>query len=191
MTNGPTCWRTDGLLRDLNEQEFSGGKVIAWIDDRDMRGGEKKWQHVKRGVPLRVEVGPRDIAKGDVFLSRRDTGERGPANRDEFVRTVGQRLDEMQSDLFQRALKLRTDNMREIDSLDEFKAYFTAKNAKKPEIHGGFALCHWNEAAEADQLLKDLKVTIRCIPLDTDQEPGTCIFSGKPSARRVVFGKSY
>jgi prolyl-tRNA synthetase len=179
------------LVADLGQQEFSGGQVVAWIDDRDMRGGEKNWQHVKRGVPLRVEVGPRDIAKGGVFLSRRDTGERGPVDRDEFVQTVGQRLDEMQANLFQRALKLREENTRAIDSLDEFRAYFTPKDKKKPEMHGGFAMCHWNEEAEAEQILKDLKVTIRCIPLEGADEPGTCIFSGKPSARRVVFGKSY
>jgi prolyl-tRNA synthetase len=179
------------LVGDLNAQEFSGGKVVAWIDDRDMRGGEKNWQYVKRGLPLRVEVGPRDIAKGGVFLSRRDTGERGPVDRDEFVQTVGQRLDEMQINLFQRALKLRADNTHEIDSLDDFRAYFTPKNKKKPEMHGGFAMCHWNEDADTDQVLKDLKVTIRCIPLDGDDDPGTCIFSGKPSSRRVVFAKSY
>ncbi len=179
------------LVSDLGEQQFAGGKVIAWIDDRDMRGGEKNWQYVKRGVPLRVEVGPRDIAKGGVFLSRRDTGERGPVGRDEFVQTVGQRLDEIQTNLFQRALKLRADNTHKIDSLDEFRAYFTPQNKKKPEMHGGFAMCHWNEDADADQVLKDLKVTIRCIPMDGEDEPGTCIFSGKPSSRRVVFAKSY
>jgi prolyl-tRNA synthetase len=179
------------LVRELNDQSFSGGRVAAWIDDRDLRGGEKNWQHVKRGVPLRVEVGPRDIASGGVFLSRRDTGERGPVPRDQFVQTVGQRLDQMQQDLYQRALQLRTANTQSIDSLDVFRDYFTPADPDKPEIHGGFAMCHWNAAADTDALLKDLKVTIRCIPIDAPDEPGTCIFSGLPSSRRVVFGKAY
>jgi prolyl-tRNA synthetase len=181
----------DSLVRELNGQSFSGGRVMAWIDDRDMRGGEKNWQHIKRGVPLRVEVGPRDIAKGGVFLSRRDDGQRGPVERAEFVKTVGQRLDSIQDDLFRRALDLRETNTHKIDSLDEFRAFFTPQNAEKPEIHGGFALCHWNEDLAVNETLKDLKVTIRCVPSDADDEPGTCIFTGKPSPRRVVFGKAY
>ena len=181
----------ESLVGELNDQTFSAGRVIAWIDDRDMRGGEKKWQHVKRGVPLRVEVGPRDIAKGGVFLSRRDNGQQGPVDRADFVKTVGQRLDSIQSDLFGRALDLRKANTHEIDNLDDFRAFFTPKNTEKPEIHGGFALCHWNEDIAVNETLKDLKVTIRCIPSDAEEEPGTCLFTGKPSPRRVVFGKAY
>ena len=80
------------------------------IDDRDMRGGEKNWHHIKRGVPLRVEVGPNDIAKNGVFLARRDTGEKAGVGRANPSARIGQRLTEIQNNLFQRALKLRDDN---------------------------------------------------------------------------------
>ncbi|MCY2994563.1 MAG: proline--tRNA ligase [Planctomycetota bacterium] len=184
----PYC---QSLLRELNQQEFSGGKIRAWIDDRDLRGGEKSWQHIKRGVPLRVEVGPKDIAQNAVFLGRRDTGEKRGVARDEFVRTAGKLLDQMQSDMYQRALQLRQANMPKIDNLKDFQAYFTPQNAEKPEIHGGFALCHWAEDGATTELLKELKVTIRCVPFARDEEPGTCIFTGKPSTGRVVFAKAY
>jgi prolyl-tRNA synthetase len=179
------------LMKELNDQPFADGRVRAWIDDRDIRGGEKNWQHIKRGVPLRAEIGPRDLAKNAVFLARRDTGEKRSADRSELVGTVGSLLEEMQTGLYDRALALREANTRKIDTLDEFKEYFTPKNAEKPEIHGGFALCHWSEDPAVDAVLKNLKVTIRCIPLDVEEEPGTCIFTGKPSTCRAVFGKAY
>jgi len=101
----------------------------------------------------------------------------------------------MQATLFQRALDYRTANTRKIDKLDEFKAWFTPKNADQPEIHGGFALCHVVETPEVDKLLADMKVTIRCLPVkgavaDCD-EPGKCIFTGQPSPRRAVLAKAY
>jgi prolyl-tRNA synthetase len=162
------------------------------VDDRDIRGGEKNWYHVKRGVPLRVEVGPKDIAKNGVFVGRRDTGEKAPFSRDEFVANIGKTLDDIQDNLLARAVKLREDNTREIDNLDDFKAYFTAADPKKPEIHGGFASCYFIEEASMQQLLKNLKVTIRCVPLsDDEEEEGTCIFTGQPTRQRGIFAKAY
>jgi prolyl-tRNA synthetase len=79
-----------------------------------------------------------------------------------------------------------------IDTWEEFKAFFTPKSADKPEIHGGFALAHWDGSREVEDKIKDeLKVTIRCIPFDAPEEDGKCVFSGRPSKRRVVFAKSY
>ncbi|HEX4072954.1 MAG TPA: proline--tRNA ligase [Planctomycetaceae bacterium] len=179
------------VKKELEAREFAGEKIRVQLDDRDLRGGEKSWQHVKRGVPLRAEIGPRDLEKDSVFLARRDTGTKEPIGRQKLVETIADILADMQNALYQRALKLREENTRPIDNLDEFKAYFTAKDADKPEIHGGFALCHWAEDPSVDELLKELKVTIRCIPLDAAEEPGRCIFTGKPSHRRVVFAKAY
>jgi prolyl-tRNA synthetase len=88
-------------------------------------------------------------------------------------------------------LQLQQANTRPIDSLDEFREYFTPENEEKPEIHGGFALCHWSEDPAVDQILKDMKVTIRCVPLAGEQEPGKCIFTGQPSGGRAVFAKAY
>ena len=182
----------DQLQKQLKEQTYEGEPIRVIMDDRDIRGGEKKWYHVKRGVPIRVEVGPRDIENGNVFMSRRDTGESNGVSRDEFVTQVGTILTEIQSSLFDQALKLREDNSRTIDTLDEFREYFTPEDKDALEIHGGFASSHFCEdAPEVQKVLGELKVTTRCIPLDQQQEPGTCIFSGKPSTGCAVFGKSY
>lgn len=181
----------ESLKSALRAARYDEQRVAVQIDDRDLRGGEKRWQHVKRGVPLIVEVGPRDIEKNNVFVTRRDTGEKGPVGREEFVATVVERLDQIQSNLFERALRLREENTREIDTLDDFRAFFTPKNQEKPEIHGGFAICHFHECDELAAELKRLKVTIRCVPLDAEPEPGQCVVTGKPSTRRAVFGKAY
>src|SRR5690349_12680262 len=102
----------NSLKKELEAAEYAGSKVRVMIDDRDMRGGEKNWYHVKRGVPLRAEIGPKDIAKNGVFLARRASGEKAGVGRAEFVNTIGQRLSEIQTNLFERALKLREENTR-------------------------------------------------------------------------------
>jgi prolyl-tRNA synthetase len=183
----------DSLKKELEAQDYADGKVRVLVDNRDLRGGEKNWFHVKRGVPLRAEIGPKDIAKNGVFLARRDTGEKVGVDRGELVATIGQRLTEIQNNLFQRALKLREENTRTIDTLDDFLAYFTpqSKNEDKAEIHGGFALCHFSEGKELDELLKKHKVTIRVIPLDSKEEAGKCFLTGRESKRRGVFAKAY
>ena len=179
------------LQRELEDQRFSDGRVRVLLDDRDLRGGEKNWQHIKRGVPLRAEVGPKDLEKDAVFLARRDTGEKQSVPRAEFVSNISQTLGDIQKGLYDRALAMRSENSRSIDSLDDFRAYFTPERADKPEIHGGFAFSHFADLPEADEILKELKVTVRCIPLEGDDEPGECIFTGKPSSRRAVFAKAY
>ncbi|QDU45754.1 Proline--tRNA ligase [Symmachiella dynata] len=180
------------LKKELEAQSYGGEPVRVRMDDRDLRGGEKNWQHIKKGVPLRAEVGPRDLENDSVFLARRDTGEKVGIPRNELLGTVGDILGEIQDGLFQRALELREQNTRTIDNLDEFREYFTPKNANKPEIHGGFALCYFvdeDPAVEAE--LKKLKVTARCIPMDQDGESGQCLFTGKPTTTRAVFAKAY
>jgi prolyl-tRNA synthetase len=183
----------ESLRKELESQDFAGGKVRVLVDDRDIRGGEKNWYHVKRGVPLRAEIGPKDIAKNGVFLARRDTGEKTGVDRNEFVATIGRRLTEIQDNLFARARKLREEHTRKIDTLDDFLAFFTpqSKNEDQPEIHGGFALCHFAEGPELDEFLKKHKVTIRCIPLDAPEEAGRCFLTGRPSTKRAVFAKAY
>ena len=112
-------------------------------------------------------------------------------DRNEFVAQVVDILDEMQNDLFDTALQLQNENTRSINSLDEFKDFFTPKNSSKPEIHGGFAVSHFVDVPEIDQILKPLKVTPRCIPLENNDEPGTCIFTGKPAEKKAIFAKAY
>ncbi|MCP4079047.1 MAG: proline--tRNA ligase [Planctomycetaceae bacterium] len=181
----------DSLKQEIGSQRYHDRRLQVMIDDRDLRGGEKKWYHVKRGVPLRLEIGPRDIAENKVFVGRRDQPKSTGMDRQELVANVINMLDEMQQGMFDRALQIREDNTHEVNSLDEFKKFFTPKNAKRPEIHGGFAYCHFVDCDEVEQICKDLKVTIRCIPLEGNEAKGTCIFTGQPSQGRAIFAKSY
>ncbi|MDR0533014.1 MAG: proline--tRNA ligase [Verrucomicrobiales bacterium] len=181
------------LAAELRQQTWQGEPLRVKIDSRDKAGGSKTWDWIKKGVPLRVEIGPRDLAAGTVFTARRDKDAKDKQSfkREDFVVGAAKILEEIQQGLYDRALAFREANTRKIDTKEEFYAYFTPKNANKPEIHGGFALTHWcgDETVE-EQIKNDLKVTIRCIPFG-DTEAGTCPFTGKPSKQRVVFAKSY
>jgi len=182
------------VQRELQAKEFAGRKLEVELDNRDLRGGEKMWGWVKKGIPLTIEVGPRDVESDSVYVGRRDEGPkaRKGMSREAFLAEVVDTLGQMQDGMLARAKAFRQEHTRTIDDADEFRAFFTAANKDKPEIHGGFALTHWAGTAEdEDKLAKELKVTVRCIPLDGDKEPGTCPFTGKPSPQRVVFGKSY
>ncbi len=181
----------ESLKKELEAVDFADGKVRVFVDDRDLRGGEKNWQHIKRGVPLRAEVGPRDMANNSVFLARRDTGEKTGTPRDELVANIASLLGEIQDGLFNRAKSYREEHTRTIETVDEFREFFTPKNAKSPEIHGGFASCYYVESPEVHALLKRLKVTIRCIPMENLEDSGTCIFTGSDGARRAIFAKAY
>lgn len=180
------------LVKNLKNSKFATDSIRVEIDDRDLRGGEKYWQWVKKGIPLTVEVGPRDLENGTVYVGRRDLGsKRESMERSQLIDSVSSILDEIQSNLFARALAFREENTRSIDDKEQLYAYFTSDNQSKPEIHGGFALVHWDRDPQWEEQLKnDLKVTIRCIP-EKKSEPGTCIFSGKESPCRVVLAKSY
>lgn len=183
------------LQQQLKTVVWHGKPLEVELDDRDLRGGDKMWQAIKKGIPLRVEIGPRDLESGSVFVGRRDNGEKQSMPMDAFVAGVADQLDQIQQGMYDRALAFQQDHTRRIDSKEEFVAFFTPKNSNKPEIHAGFALCHWAGTAEDEKnLQRDYKVTIRCIPIDNSlntEEEGTCPFTGKPSKRRVVFAKAY
>jgi prolyl-tRNA synthetase len=181
------------LEQELRNQPFGDGKVGVLLDDRDIRGGEKTWHHVKRGVPIRLEVGPRDIQSDSVFMARRDLppSEKKSVPRGEMIATVGTILAEMQRNLFERALKLREEATQRFDDRKQLEAYFTPQNAEQPEIHGGFAMVHCADVPEVNDTLKEWKVTVRCIPLEGEPEPGKCIFTGQPTTKRVVLAKAY
>jgi prolyl-tRNA synthetase len=179
------------LERELAAQTYAGEPIRVRIDNRDMRRGDKKWQWVKRGVPVRVEIGPRDIAGGKVTYFRRDiAGNLDPLPRAEFIAHISKTLDEIQHALFDRALKAREAATVRIDDLKEFEAYFASKDEERNE-GGGLAYCHFVESPEMDAKLKSLKVTVRCVPLHAESEPGKCIFTGAASHRRGVFAKAY
>ncbi len=200
-------WRSDAdkatvlasckeLATELADQRYAGQPVSVHVDARDVHGG-KNWEHVKKGVPIRVEVGMRDIEKGSVCVRRRDqpVNQKEFIERSEFVAGVGGILESIQQGLYNKALAFRETHTQRIDSLDEFREFFTSTNSKRPEIHGGFALAHWAPSEQTSAELKALKVTARCIPMvkraEGEDEAGTCIFSGQPSPHRVLFAKAY
>src|SRR5467141_2365468 len=178
----------DALALQLRGKHFSDSALEVEVDRRDLGGGVKNWEWIKKGVPIRVEIGPRDLENNSVEVSRRDQPVKSKESlpMEEFVKRASEVLDSIQKNLYQRAKKFRDDNTRAIDSKKDFYDFFTPKNSAKPEIHGGFALAHWNGSREIEEQIKnDLKVTIRAIQLDNSSEPGKCIFTGEPSQRRV------
>lgn len=182
------------LARQVRDVQYDGRAVQVELDSREMRGGDKVWSWIKKGVPIRLEVGPRDMAADSVFVGRRDKTPKDKVGmgRAEFVAGVAGMLAEIQNALLERARAYRDANTVTIDSKEEFYRYFTPANAEKPEMHGGFAWAHFCGDPKVEQKLKDdLNVTVRCVPLDGPKESGTCPFTGLPSKQRVVFAKAY
>jgi prolyl-tRNA synthetase len=184
------------VARELRAQRFVDRPVTVIVDERDERGGDKVWHWIKKGVPLRVEIGPRDMEKDALFVGRRDRAPKDKQSvpRAEFVASVAATLQSIQNNLYARAQELRKQHTRLIDSKEEFYAWFTpppvAENAPTP-IHGGFALTHFSGDVKLEERIKnELGVTVRCIPLEKS-EPGTCPFTGQPSPQRVVWAKAY
>jgi prolyl-tRNA synthetase len=169
-------------------------------DARDMRGGDKAWSWIKKGAPLRVEIGPRDMASDSVFVARRDRSpkEKAGVPRAQFVAEIAHTLDEIQAGLRERARAFRDQHLRRIEARDEFTRFFTPPAGKSDgeaaPIHGGFALAHFcgDPAVEA-QVKDELGVTVRCIPSDPELagDAGACVITGKPSPQRVVWAKAY
>ena len=184
---------TESLSNELKSLRYGSGKLKVEIDDRDI-GGARGWDWVKRGIPLRVEIGPRDIAENAVYVGRRDRGhkERESIKRDRFVSEITSMLDQIQNALFERAASFKNNNTVAIDDRDAFYQYFTPNNQEKPEIHGGFVLSQWFGSAACELKIKDdLGVTIRCIPFGTKTEKGKCVCCGGTGNGHVVFAKAY
>jgi prolyl-tRNA synthetase len=187
----------DKLAAQLRAERCFDAPIEVEVDRRDLGGGVKNWEWIKKGVPVRVEIGPRDLESGKVAVSRRDQPVKAKEflATDEFVKQAAGILASIQANLLERATAFRDANTRPIDSKEEFYAFFTPKESGKPEIHGGFALTHWDGSRSVEEQIKnDLKVTIRCIPFDDPANPpeaGTCPFTGNPSPRRVIWAKAY
>jgi prolyl-tRNA synthetase len=182
------------LKKRLSELSYGDNKLKIEFDTRDIHGGEKAWDWVKRGIPMVLEIGPRDVASNSVFVGRRDLGRQNRKSMplDELVSRALDQLEEMQKNLFDRALAFQRENSQQIDSKEDFEAYFTPRNRNKPEIHGGFAMSHWCGSTDVEEEIRDkYGVSIRCIPFETGDGEGPCIFTGKPSKQRVIFAKAY
>jgi prolyl-tRNA synthetase len=150
----------------------------------DLRPAERFFSWVQQGVPLRVEVGPRDVKQGQVMLVRRDNRAKTPAPIERAGELAAQILETQQGELYQRALDFREAHSHRVDDYAEFKRIV--------EGEGGFVYAHWNGKPESEARIKEeTKATIRCIPLDGAPEKGKCILTGEPSAQRVIFAQAY
>jgi prolyl-tRNA synthetase len=168
-----------------------GKKKLKVVLDTSEKQG-KNWDWVRKGIPLRIALGDRDIEKGGFMLSRRDK----PANEKEFmsfedISKIPEILEEMQENIYKKAENFRNENIKEISSLEELKEYFSEKNLK----NSGFALCYSDPEIneERENLLKELKITARCIPykFNKNNEEGKCIFSGKSTKTKIVYARAY
>jgi prolyl-tRNA synthetase len=175
------------LAKELRRIRWRDEPLRVLVDKRDLRGGEKNWQHIKKGVPLRMEVGPRDMEADSVFMARRDRPHRDKAGvpRQDLLATVGDLLTEIQDGLFERAKAYRDDATAQITSQADFEAYFASGQP------GGFAWCFAADEPSYEPLLKSLKVTARCIPVDDNDEVGDCIFTGAADQKKIIFAKAY
>ena len=182
-----------------NEDQLQAISTVAWdisdeltklnisvkYDDRDtQKPGWKFAEYELKGVPVRIALGPRDLENGTAELARRDTSEKQTVDQTDISSTVQRLLEDMQSDIFNKALKYRDDHITSVDTYDQFKHVLETK--------GGFIRAHWDGTEQTESCIKEeTKATIRCIPLHDRAEEGTCIYSGKPSTEQVIFAKAY
>jgi prolyl-tRNA synthetase len=163
---------------------LEAGNIMVKLDDREERPGPKFFEWEKKGVPIRIEIGPKDVAKQSVVVVRRDTGGKESVKIGDIARYTVDLLDDIQKSIFERARKFRDENTREIDSYDEFK--------KVIDEEGGFILSHWCGSRECEARVKaDTKATIRCIPFEQKKEAGKCVRCSQKSGGRVVFARAY
>jgi len=159
------------------------GISVKFDDADNKRPGFKFAEYELKGVPVRLAIGARDIENGTVEVMRRDTLEKNVEQLDGIVARVKDLLDEIQNNIFQKALNHRESMTTKVDTYEEFKEQIEK---------GGFILAHWDGTPETEEKIKEeTKATIRCIPLDGDKTPGVCMVTGKPSAQRVIFARNY
>ena len=184
-------YKEEEQLAQISEQvaimksELEAQGISVKYDDRDTyKPGFKFAEYEFKGVPVRIAIGPRDMENGTVEVARRDTKEKEILQQQDIASKIEHLLENIQNNLFQKAVDFRENLTHKADSWDEFKKLIENKT--------GFVEAHWDGTAETeDQIKKETKATIRCIPLNNKLEAGKCVFSGKPSTQRVVFAKSY
>ena len=171
--------RVEPIVAELRAKGIS----VKYDDADNKRPGFKFADYELKGVPVRLAIGARDLENNTVEVMRRDTLEKSSASLDGIVDYVAGLLEEIQSNIYTKALNYRNSRMIEVDTYKEFK-----ENIEE----GGFILAHWDGTTETEERIKEeTKATIRCIPLDGDKTPGKCMVTGKPSAQRVIFARNY
>ncbi len=165
------------------EKLKSLGVSVKYDFDDKFKPGYKFAEYELRGVPVRLAIGMRDLENGTVEVARRDTLSKETLALDGIEDKIVALLDEIQTNIYQKALKFREENTFRVDTWEEFQEQIEK---------GGFILAHWNGTDDTEEKIKaETKATIRCIPLDAAEESGTCVYSGEPSQKRVVFARSY
>ncbi|WP_316821294.1 proline--tRNA ligase [Pedobacter gandavensis] len=169
---------------ELTAKLKSLGVSVKYDDREAQRPGFKFAEYELKGVPIRLAIGGRDLENGTVELARRDTREKQTVAQEGLDIFIVQLLDEIQSNIYNKALKFRDEHTTEANSYDELKELLDGKT--------GFVSAHWDGTPETEQKIKEeTKATIRCVPLNNKQEEGVCIYSGKPSKQRVLFARAY
>lgn len=160
-------------------------KIVVKYDDRTtQKPGFKFAEWELKGVPVRIAVGPKDLENGTFEIARRDNLSKETVSKDGIAIYIQKLLEQIQIDLFNKALEYRDTHITEVNSFEEFKEVLEGK--------GGFVSAHWDGTAETEEKIKNLtKATIRCIPLDRVEQAGSCILTGNPSVGRVLFAKAY
>lgn len=178
----------DRLKKRLLEKTGNGYRIESFVDTREMGGGAKFWDSVKKGYPLRVEIGNKELQASQLSVNRRcdDRRDKNLVGFDEFIDQAESMLDDIQNTVYKNAEELRDGNTVSINDLDEFKSYFK-KNQGFVEC---FASCEADDVDARETITKPLQVSARCIPLATIEEEGTCLFTGK-KGKKVIFAKAY
>ena len=177
----------NAITEKVNEimAELRRHNITVKFDNRDtQKPGFKFAEWELKGVPVRIAIGPRDLENGTVEVARRDTKAKQVMKMEEAAVNILLLLDEIQKNIYQKALKYREEMTTKVDSYDELKKVLDGK--------AGFVSAHWDGTKETEAAIKEeTKATIRCIPLDAAEENGKCVYSGKPSSRRVLFARAY
>jgi len=171
-------------MNDLGDKLKAKGISFKYDDDDNRRPGWKFAEYEAKGVPIRLAMGPRDLENGKIEVTRRDEKTKEIHDFDGVEEFIERLLEDIQTNLLDRAMKFREERTQKIDSYDDFKL--------KIESEGGFFLAHWDGTKETEEKIKqDTKATIRCMPLDVEKEEGVCMVTGNKSVGRVVFAKAY
>jgi len=183
----------EALAAEIREQSFQAKPVRVLADFRDREAPAKRWEWTRKGVPVIIEIGPRDLDQGVVAVRRRDDEDLGMESlpRGGIDSAIGSILEQVQAGYFELASeRLGARTSREIAGLDEFRAWFAGDG--EDAAASGFVRAPWSEAAESASILEDLRVSVRCIPFDQQLEPGSaCVLTGQPAVVEAVFGKAY
>ena len=174
----------DAVAKDLMKDLRLRGIRVKY-DNRDtQKPGWKFNEYELKGVPVRIAIGPKDVEKGTVELARRDTFQKEFINNEDVVEKVISLMNEIQENLYKKAVDYRANHTTEVSTYEEFKEVLDTK--------GGFILAHWDGTAETEEMIKnETKATIRCIPLDVEKVSGSCMVTGKPSLEKVLFARAY